>query len=109
MTNRRFKNENNKKKSDIEWSYADFVRSLLRKQQGAVVDNGKSLFRESKDGYTVDKHIIILICSEHRECASKSSRALMESSGKISAKLCSNTPVYDSFYKKRQTANAGKR
>ena|SRR3990167_6097969 len=100
-------NEGNKKGSEIDWTYTDSVRPLLRKQPRAAFCNGQALCREREFGFTVDQHLIVLVCAEHRECASKSGRAWLESSRKSSAKLRANQSVYDSFYGKREGNKIG--
>src|SRR3990167_1014063 len=102
MKKSRIENERNTKKSDIEWTYTDSIRPLLRKQQGAVVHNGQNLFRRLESGFSVDQLVVFLVCAEHRKCASKSSRAWVESSRKSGAKLCADQSVSDSFYAKRK-------
>ena len=68
----------NKTRNSIEWAFADIVRPIFGKQQGAISNNGQGIFRRGVFGITYDKHLILLVSAEYGECHTKSSRAWIQ-------------------------------
>jgi len=69
-------NKKDKKESGIEWAYTHNLRQVFGKQQGAVKCDGQGIYqRTGAFGIAVNKHLIVSLCAEYRECHAKGSWA----------------------------------
>ena len=68
----RDRNKNCKNSCGAEWAYSDNVRQVFGKQQGAALFDGEVLHgRVGTFGITIDKHFIVSLGAEYRECHTK--------------------------------------
>jgi len=72
------KNGNDKeseKTCSIEWAYTHNLRQVFGKQQRAAASDGEMLYqRTGAFGFSINKPVVVSLCTEYRECHTTSGR-----------------------------------